>query len=699
MTLPVKRSDHGQDAAPITPALQPFLHDACVTLYAPALAISRPDGQIAQGADGYFHGDRRFLSRLEVQAHGTLLSPVAGHVRGADRAAFRAVLRGTAETTPDPALTLHRQRRVLPDRLEEDIELRNAGTRHVRTEVVITAGADFAAMEDIKSGRTLPPPAAAEADDAGLHWQDGALRTTLHSTPLPDATHTTEGELRYRVDLPPGAAWHCALQCTFQDSGPPLFPAVAADRLPWSPPRVHSADRQLDHLAEQSTADLQRMLLADPEDPRDSFLAAGAPWFLTLFGRDSLWAARMLLPLGTDLAAGTLRTLARRQGVRIDRDTEEEPGKILHEVRRAPLRLDDDHCLPPCYYGTIDATPLWVILLHDAWRWGMDEQQVHALLPHAEAALHWMAEHGDADGDGLLEYVDRTGRGLANQGWKDSGDSIRHRDGRLAQPPIALSEVQAYAHEAALGGAALLRAFGRPGADRWEEWAHTLRTRFRAHFWLEDAAGPYCAAALDKDKRPLDTVTSSMGHLLGTGLLTAGESAALAARLGAPELNSGFGVRTLAPDSTGFNPFGYHIGSVWPHDTAITVHGLARAGCGTTASALAQGLVTASGGFQARLPELFAGHGRAHDTAPAPYPASCRPQAWAAASVFLLLQSVLGLQADVPNGRLTATPLEHDAWRPLRVEGMQVAGHPLTMEVGSDGAVTLETSARLTVGT
>ncbi|WP_281196638.1 amylo-alpha-1,6-glucosidase, partial [Streptomyces lushanensis] len=431
--------------------------------------------------------------------------------------------------------------------------------------------------------------------------------------------------------------------------------------------------------------------------PEDQFLAAGAPWFLTLFGRDSLWAARMLLPLGTGLAAGTLRTLARRQGTASDPQTLEQPGKILHEVRRAAQEFHDGFALPPSYYGTVDATPLWVTLLHDSWRWGLAPEQVEQLLPNAESALAWMRDHGDADGDGFLKYIDLTGRGLANQGWKDSGDAIRHRDGRLARAPIALCEVQAYAYEAARGGAALLRAFGRPGADEWEEWAERLRDRFRAHFWVEDERGPYPAVALDRDGKPVDSVTSGFGHLLGTGLLDQEESALLAARLGSADLDSGHGLRTLSSDSVGYNPYGYHIGSIWPHDTAIAVHGLVRAGFPDEAASLSAGLLTASAGFEARLPELFAGHGAASDAWPAPYPASCRPQAWAAASSVLVLQSVLGLSADVPGGTLTVAPGFAEAYRPLAVTGLDVAGGRLDISVDADGTAHIEAPAGLEV--
>lgn len=228
------------------------------------------------------------------------------------------------------------------------------------------------------------------------------------------------------------------------------------------------------------------------------------------------------------------------------------------------------------------------------------------------------ARPGDAGGDGFLKYVDQSGRGLANQGWKDSGDSIRYRDGSLAQPPIALCEVQAYAYEAARGGAALLRSFGRPGADEWEEWADRLATRFRERFWVEDERGPYPAVALDGDGRPADSVTSGFGHLLGTGLLNDEESALLAARLSGGDLDSGHGLRTLSSEAAGYNPYGYHIGSIWPHDTAIAVHGLVRSGFPDAAASLADGLLTASAAFEARLPELFAGHGAEAARVPRP---------------------------------------------------------------------------------
>ncbi|MFI5754773.1 glycogen debranching N-terminal domain-containing protein [Streptomyces sp. NPDC051569] len=683
-------------AGPSAEGLQPFLHDAVVTLYAPSFAVSHQDGQIDGDADGFYHGDSRALARLTVEADGIAVAPARGVLDGADKAAFRSVLRGLGEVTPDPAVTLHRRREVTPGRLQETLEVSNAGTKHVRARLIVVAGTDLAPMERVKSGHRLPAVAATAHED-GLDWSRDTFAVRLTSAPRPVSVDPAAGRLEYDVELAPGESWTAVLHCDAAHDDGDQFPAPAADSVPWRTPVLRSADRRFDQWLGQSAADLDRLRLTDPQQPGDQFLAAGAPWYLTLFGRDSLWAARMLLPLGTDLAAGTLRTLARRQGAATVPDTEEQPGKILHEVRRAAQKFDDDFALPPSYYGTVDATPLWITLLHDAWRWGLSSDQVEQLLPHAESALAWMRDHGDADGDGFLEYIDNTGKGLANQGWKDSGDSIRHRDGRLAASPIALCEVQAYAYEAAIGGAALLRAFGRPGADRWEEWAGRLQDRFRSQFWVEDERGAYPAVALDRDKRPVDSVQSGFGHLLGTGLLNQDESALLAARLASPDLDSGHGLRTLSSGSVGYNPFGYHIGSIWPHDTAIAVHGLARAGFPEAAASLSAGLVTAAAGFDARLPELFAGHGAATDSVPAPYPASCRPQAWAAASSVTVLQSALGLSADVPNGTITVAPAFAEAYRPLKVEGLDVAGGRLDITVDGDGTAHIEAPAGLEV--
>ncbi|NUP43478.1 MAG: amylo-alpha-1,6-glucosidase, partial [Streptomyces sp.] len=364
--------------------LQPFLHDAVVTLYAPSFVISRADGQLGGDADGFYHGDSRALSHLNVTAGPIALAPVGGGLRGADRADFRSILRGLGEVTPDPAVTLLRRRTVASGRLEESFEITNAGTQRVRFRLTVTAATDLALMERVKSGHVVEPVRArVESDGHGLAWSRDGFSVRLTSEPTPDALEAAgageaaEGRFAYDIELAPGTSWTATLRCTAEYADGDQFPAPPADAVPWRTPALRSADRRFDQWLDQSVADADRLRLMDPrsEEGRtggvDQFLAAGAPWFLTLFGRDSLWAARMLLPLGTDLAAGTLRTLARRQGAAVDPATEEQPGKILHEVRRATQDFTDTFSLPPVYYGTVDATPLWITLLHDAWRWGM----------------------------------------------------------------------------------------------------------------------------------------------------------------------------------------------------------------------------------------------------------------------------------------------------------------------------------------
>ncbi len=406
-----------------------------------------------------------------------------------------------------------------------------------------------------------------------------------------------------------------------------------------------------------------------------------------------------MLPLGTELARGTLAALARRQGAHSDPRTEEQPGKILHEIRAVPMEIDGERTLPALYYGSVDATALWVCLLADAWRWGMPAEEVGSFLPACEAALEWLVRHGDSDGDGFLEYVDSTGRGLANQGWKDSGDSIQWRDGRLASAPLALCEVQGYAYEAALAGAALLEAFGRPGTDRWRDWAERLKGRFRSEFWTEDELGPYPAIALDRDKRPVDSLTSNAGHLLGTGLLDPDESALVARRLSYADMDSGFGLRTLSSTSPRFGPFSYHGGSVWPHDTAIVLAGLARDGHHDLAGSLVSGLLEASSRFDFRLPELYGGTQRDGGRPLTAYPAACRPQAWAATSSVAILQALLGLRPNVPDGELVVAPLTPAVVGRVTARGLRLGGRDLSVSVGVDGTVQVDAPPGVTVRT
>jgi glycogen debranching enzyme len=388
------------------------------------------------------------------------------------------------------------------------------------------------------------------------------------------------------------------------------------------------------------------------------------------------------LPLDPGLGLATARTLARLQGTEDDPDTEEQPGRIVHELRYGAgpsLSLADAER----YYGTADATPLFVLLVHELWRWGVAWEQLEGLLPAVDAALDWMAGPGDEDGDGFIEYRRRSEGGLANQGWKDSWDAVSFADGRLAEAPIALSEVQAYAFAAWKAGAALARQEGRDvvAAERADR-AAVLATRFDDAFWLP-ARGWY-ALALDAAKEPVDALASNLGHLLWCGIVPPERVGPVADALLSPPMRSGWGVRTLATTMARYDPLGYHTGSVWPHDTAIAVAGLRRAGCDGHAAALAADLFGAAEASGGRLPELFAGLGPDDLAEPIPYPASCSPQAWASAAPLLVLRALLGLEPDVPAGRVDLDPILPAGAHDLRFVDVPVADGRLSIEVADD---------------
>ncbi|WP_308120735.1 glycogen debranching N-terminal domain-containing protein [Paractinoplanes bogorensis] len=620
------------------------------TLAAPTSALSGPDGQIrAAGVQGVFHADRRVLSLAVLHLDGREPEPIGHAQAGPGATRFVSLARWLGNPGPDPTVRVDRLRRVRPGGLDETITLSSTASSPVTASFMLSTASDLAPIDAVKSG-------SVDFSDKS----DFPVRIT--------------GDLHRTVTIPPGGSVVLQWSLDVDDPHAVMFPGPRGD---FARPVVTGPDRRLTRLLDQSLDDLAALRLTTAIDDGDTFLGAGVPWYLTLFGRDSLWAARMMLPLGTELAVGTLRVLARRQGTKIDPETGEAPGKIMHELRRSDVEVEGR--LPAVYYGTIDATPLWISLLHDAWRWGHDPAEIAALMPALEAALGWLGEHADPDGDGFLEYLDATGRGLANQGWKDSHDAVRFHDGRIAEGPIALAEVQGYAYRAALDGAALLDAFGLSGAPRWRLFSERLASRFREAFWVD--GGRYPALALDRDKRPVDSLTSNIGHLLGTGILTASEEARVAAALASEGMSGGYGLRTMSADDGGFAPLSYHCGSVWAHDTAIVAAGLARAGFAAEAERLIDGLLSAGEAFGFRLPELYAGDARSDINRPMPYPASCHPQAWAAAASVLIVQAQLGLDPDIPNGVVRLRPLP-DA---PTVTGLVIAGRPVTF---TDGRLT-----------
>jgi glycogen debranching enzyme len=671
------------------PDLPPPVNDLVVTVQAPAAALSRAGGQIlASGMDGLFVSDVRALTEARLRLGGVEPHALTVLPEGPGRTRFVSVAHGFGDPINDPTIRLDRVRQLTPDGMREAIRIASVATRPLRAWVTIDLRCDLTPLDLVRRGRSRPQ-LVAEPGPAQLVWANDGITVEADGAGA-EATTQPEG-LRWLVRLAPGE--HCVLawRCTVRDRRPVL--AAPAGPVEWARPTVRGDDPRLPRLVARSLDDLESLRLVEAGGA-NTFIAAGAPWFLTLFGRDSIWAARMLLPLGTRLAEGTLRTLARRQGSTVDNVAGEAPGKIMHELRRHDARLGArsgngpaGDGPPPAYYGSVDATPLWISLLVDAWRWGLSDTVVGELLPNLRAALGWLEHYGDPDRDGFLEYIDVSGTGLANQGWKDSFNAVRFHDGRLGRPPIALCEVQGYAHRAALDAADLLDAFGAPAADgeRWRSYAHALADRFRARFWVDGPLGPYPAMAIDGDARPVDALTSNIGHLLGTGLLDPAEESQVARLLASTPLAGGYGLRTMSTLDKGLSALSYHCGSIWPHDTAIALLGATAVGADATAATLVSGLLGAAEAFDYQLPELYGGDARAEVNRPIPYPAACRPQAWAAAAAIAVLQAALGLSVDLPAGEVRLRPL--GGLGALEVSGLRIAGRSVDIAVDRDNGV------------
>ena len=625
---------------------------------------------LGETAEGLFHLDTRHLSRMVVLIDGQRPLLLSSGI-SEDNAVLTVDL-----TNPDlaregrlllPRDTIHMRRvAVLGDgALHERLHIRNYGAEAVEIEVTLEHAADFADIFEVRGVRRARRGTALrqEACDAALTFAyrglDGVLRTTrVEFDPPPESCHA--GRARYALRLAPGEQRTIALavRCGRSEeaaaaargkappeAGDPGFEGWVERHRAWSAARarevahIHTSNEAFNDWMNRSRADLDMLCTAGPGGP---FPYAGIPWFSTAFGRDSLITALQCLWLDPVLAGGVLRYLAERQATGFDPARDAEPGKILHETRRGEMAATGE--VPfGLYYGSVDATPLFVLLaaLH-LDRTG-DKAFARELWPKVEAALGWMERYGDRDGDGFLEYYRRTPEGLANQGWKDSWDAIFHADGRLAEGPIALVEVQAYAYGAWRGAARIARALGQEArAEALEARAEILRRRFDTAFWCEEL-GTY-ALALDGAKRPCRVRCSNAGHALLTGIAPAERAARVAATLLDPRLFCGWGVRTVAEGEARYNPMSYHNGSVWPHDNGLIALGLSRHGLREPLLRLLGGLFDAALWTDLkRLPELFCGFPRLPGQGPTAYPAACLPQAWASASAFAVLGALLGV--------------------------------------------------------
>ncbi len=653
---------------------------------------------------GLFCDDTRILSTYELRVAGgppARLSSEASRMYAAqvDLAVTDAAFGGDPWTSTN---RVHIRREVLlDDRLTECVTITSYMHRPVDYWAELTIGCDFADIFEVRGwrrsarGTFYAPRVERDAVHFAYRGRDGTdITSTIRFDTPPSELMPTAARWRLRLEPQQAVELQWSVGPSHVVRIPPAAPTAPrhahldAEYASWCDSCTHwrTDVEEFDSALARATEDLGALYITTPAGRVPT---AGIPWYVAPFGRDSIITSLQTLCLAPTIAVDTLRYLAHYQGTRDDAFTEEQPGKIMHELRRGEMARAREIPFIP-YYGTADATPLWLILLHEVWRWTGDEAFVRTMLPHAERALDWIDRYGDMDGDGFVEYMRRSPKGLINQGWKDSHDGVPFPDGAMPEPPIAVVEVQGYVHDAKTRMAALYEALGQPDrAARLRTQAESLRAAIEEHFWLE-SLGTY-ALALDGRKRPVPTIASNAGHLLWSRVPDAARATRLAERLFAPDMFSGWGVRTLSAAHAVYNPMSYHNGSVWPHDNAVLALGLSLYRHTRHALRIGDALYAAVVAMpDLRLPELYCGLARTGATRPVLYPVSCVPQAWAAGAFFMMLQAVTGILPDASDGTLSIRePLLPPFLHEVVVRGLAIGRSQVSLQYTRHGNRTL----------
>jgi len=605
-------------------------------------------------AEGLFAWDTRFLSRWVLKVDGLVPNVLSTDDLNYFEVQFFQVP-GTGTIYVDSDLSIMRKRSV-GNGFSEDIAITNESPNAAHLLVELEAGADFADLFEVKDKQEKKGELYQDVRDGGLvlgYKRDHFVRETFITSTTRPATVSRDG-FRFEVDIEPHGEWHTRI-----DVGISLGPATShagvqggAER----PVRGKDLDRWLEgsptlqcdwpplsRVYVRSLIDLAALRFQPHVLSEGALPAAGLPWFMSVFGRDSVITSLQALPFVPDMARATLLAMAAFQGTHVDEFRDEEPGKILHEFRYGELTAFEERPHSP-YYGAADATPLFLILLDEYARWTGDYQLVRDLELEARAALKWIDDYGDRNGDGYVDYQRHMETGLENQCWKDSWNSILFADGSNSKLPRATCEIQGYVYDAKVRCARLAReVWNDPGLAQWlEQSAAAFKTKFNRDYWMEDR-GSY-ALAIDGDGRIVDSITSNIGHLLWSGIADEDKAARCVELLMSDRLFSGWGVRTMAVGEGGYNPIGYHLGTVWPHDNSIIAWGLKRYGYRVEAARVGVGILQASVFFDHRLPEAFAGYPRARTRYPVEYPTACSPQAWATGAPLLFLRTMLGME-------------------------------------------------------
>ena len=608
---------------------------------------------------GLFSFDTRFLSKWVLTIDGQKLNSLSIDDLQYFQSRFFLVP-GTGTVYIDAKLSVIRERSV-GDGFHEELTVLNHESEPVELTIRIEAASDFADLFEVKDALKKVGDYASRIEDGRLHLRytrETFTRETVISASAPAGVD--EGGLTFAVRVEPHGSWTTDLDVVTTQAGAGGTYATpkyqrgrkqarpnmegGLDRWIAGAPRLECDVGQLTATYKRSLVDLAALRFSPPVAGGKSLPAAGLPWFMTMFGRDSIFTSLQSLPFTPELAATTLRVLGDWQGSRRDDFRDEDPGRILHEMRYGEMAAFEERPHSP-YYGSVDATPLYVVLLDEYERWTGDRKLVRDLEFEARAALNWIDEYADLMGNGYISYKRRNEQtGIENQSWKDSWNSISYSDGRLPSFPRATCELQGYAYDAKLRGARLARlVWNDPAfADRLEGEAQDLKRRFNRDFWLADRG--YYALALDADGSQVDSLASNNGLLLWSGIVDASKAKSVVGHLMGPRLYSGWGVRTLAEGEARYNPIGYHLGTVWPFDNSFIAWGLRRYGFKAEAARIARDILDAAALFDGRLPEAFGGYDRSVTKYPVQYPTACSPQAWSTGAPLLLLRTVLGLE-------------------------------------------------------
>jgi len=666
------------------------------------------NGEIAANSEqGVFASDTRFVSYYRIFANGEPWIRLASAATASHIA--RITLTNATFTTEVGAIPQHTLAlvitRAVGEGIHEDLDVTNYGLAAVQFNLEIALRSDFADLFEVKShefvrrGHIVTAWAEAAGELRTSYSNRDFLRQFIYRVArTPASPAYANGRITFGISLAPGATWHACGEYLLThgdrtraperdcqgEFASPKFDRLQREWLTQAA-TLTSANEDIYRLFRQSVEDMGSLRLYDHDCAHDAWLpAAGVPWFVTIFGRDSLIVSMQNMLVNPTFARGTLRKLADFQATERDDWRDADPGKILHEIRFGELA--HFRLVPHTpYYGTADATPLYLITLHEAWKWLGEVSILHDYRDVALRCLEWIDHHGDLDGDGFQEYKTRSPKGYENMGWKDADDAVVYPDGSQVRQPKALCELQGYVFDAWMRMGEVFEALGEAErAASLRRKAAALQQQFEEHFWCEELS---CYAyALDPEKRQVRTVASNVGHLLWSGIARPDRAAKVIQRLLAPEMWSGWGIRTLSADNPAYNPFAYQRGSVWPHDNGLIALGFKRYGFGDEAARIARDISEAASYFIGyRLPELYAGVERRPGTFPVQYLGANVPQAWAAGSVFHLVQAILGLRADAPRQRFYVDP-KLPKWLPdVTLRGLAVGKARLDVRVWRDG--------------